>query len=72
MKAKQDELSRRRRLNKGQCPTHGTGLEQTGVAHDKHGVPFADVVSCPRKDCDYWTEVRPGTKLWDVLKASGS
>lgn len=71
MKPRQDEISRRRRLNKGQCPTHGVSLVQTGVATDKHGVSFGDVVSCPRKDCGYWTEVRPETKLWEALHGKG-
>jgi hypothetical protein len=71
VKPKQDDLSRRRRLNRGACPTHGVGLMQTGVAVNKYGIPYGDVVSCPRKDCDYWTEVRPGTKLWLALRSSG-
>lgn len=71
MKSKQDDLTRRRRLNRGACPTHGVGLIQTGVATNAQGIPFGDTVACPRKDCDYWTEVRPGTRLWEVLRSSG-
>lgn len=64
---RQDDLTRRRRLNRGACPTHGVGLMQTGVATNMLGVPVGDIVSCPRKGCDFWTEVFPDTKLWKAL-----
>lgn len=63
----QDDLSRQRRLSLGLCPTHGVGLSQTGVAVDKRGVPFGEIVGCPRKDCDFWAEVRPGSTLEKAL-----
>ena len=51
-RARQDELTRRRRLNNGTCPTHGVGLAQ--VTHnDETG---EELVECPRRDCEfrYW------------------
>lgn len=53
MTRKQDDITRRRRLNNGRCPTHGTALAQIGI-HD-HG----PVVACPREDCSFqmnWVE----------------
>lgn len=51
-KRKQDELTRRRRIKMGCCPTHGIAVVQTGVAFD-NGQPTAAEVECPRKDCDF-------------------
>jgi hypothetical protein len=64
---RQDELSRRRRLNRGLCPTHGVVLLPDSIAYDKNGVPYGETVRCSRQDCDWWIEVRPGTKLWEAL-----
>ena len=62
---RQDDLSRRRRLNKGQCPTHGLALTQDGVWQDDGDA--GPVVSCPRSDCGFQMKVRQGTKLYKAL-----
>lgn len=69
-KARQDDLARRRRLNQGRCPIHGTPLTQTGVVWED-GAPVADEVGCPRKDCKFTTAARPGTKLFNALHCIG-
>jgi len=61
----QDDLSRRRRLNQGRCPIHGTSLCQSSVWQD--GEEAGPVVECPRDDCDFRIEVKPGTKLYIAL-----
>lgn len=66
--ADQSELTRRRRLMRGCCPTHGIGLTQTDVRRDDSGIPIGDVVACPRRDCDFETDVFPDTKLWKALR----
>lgn len=64
-KAKQDDLSRQRRLNQGRCPTHGSLLCQTDVRQTRQGP--RPVVGCTRKDCDFETVVREGSKLEAAL-----
>ena len=61
----QDELTRRRRLARGNCPTHGVGLVQIGVV-PVDGVPRPQV-ACPRSDCSFSTVPEPGTALWKAL-----
>lgn len=68
--AKQDELSKRRRLNKGQCPTHGVHLQQEGVATSSEGIPYGDVMGCPRRDCDFTVEVTPGSRLDQLMRSA--
>ena len=62
----QDEATRRRRLNRGCCPTHGIGLAQIGVAY-RGGKPTGVEVGCPRKDCDFTSDAFPGSEIWDGL-----
>lgn len=63
----QDDLTRRRRLNDGLCPTHGVALTQTGVHHDPDGTPAAPIVGCPRGDCDFVYIAKVGTKVFKVV-----
>lgn len=69
----QDDLSRRRRLNEGRCPTHGTGLIQTGIWHDtvKGTEEAGPVVECPRNDCEFRLKVKSGTKTYHALCGGG-
>ena len=69
-KAKQDEVTRRRRLNAGRCPTHGTPLHQIGVMHENGG-PVGDRVGCPRQDCDFEQDVKGDSRLMEIWKAAG-
>jgi len=66
--ADQTEMTRRRRLAGGRCPTHGVGLVQVDVARDDDGVAVGDVVACPRDDCDFRADVLPGSHLWDAVR----
>ena len=34
---------------------------------ERVGVPFGETVRCSRSDCDWWIEVKPGSKLWLAL-----
>lgn len=63
---RQDDLTRRRRLNDGRCPTHGTALTQIGIWTENNG-KAGPVVGCPRKDCNFKVDVKPGTKLYELL-----
>lgn len=63
----QDELSRRRRLYQGLCPTHGTPLVLTRNACLKNGIPFDPVASCSKSNCQYFVEVSPASKLWSAI-----
>jgi hypothetical protein len=67
---RQDDITRRRRLNEGRCPTHGTALVQLGVWCDD-GTNIepntGPIVGCPRKDCKFKLKVRAGTKLYKAL-----
>ena len=60
-KAKQDELTQRRRLNEGRCPVHGILMSQTGVTDE------GQLIGCPRVDCNKEFEIQLGTKLWEVI-----
>lgn len=60
---KQDEVTRRRRLNAGLCPTHGLDLSQVGV----NATQTAPIVGCPRQDCGFEIEVVEGTALAKAL-----
>lgn len=64
---KQDDLTRQRRLNEGNCPTHGIPLVQIGVDFNE-GRPTGDLVACPRGDCTFRIVPRKGTKLYDALR----
>jgi hypothetical protein len=64
-KAKQDDLSRQRRLNQGKCPMHGARLVQTDYRWAGGGA--RPVVGCSRKSCDFEVVVRPGSKLEAAL-----
>jgi hypothetical protein len=66
-KRKQDDLTRQRRLNEGNCPTHGIPLIQIGVDWED-GKPVGDLVACPRGDCTFQTVPRKGTKLYDAIR----
>jgi len=59
----QDELTRRRRLVKGRCPTHGISLKQIGIAHDGRA-PIGPFLVCPRRDCDFCVAAKPGSMLY--------
>ena len=61
----QDDLTQRRRLNDGRCPTHGCALCQ--VMSVGSG---ALRVGCPRRDCGFQTDVIDGSKL-DVALRKG-
>lgn len=65
---KQDELTRRRRLNRGCCPTHGTPLVQCGLAYNESNEVIGLKVKCPRKDCSFVKDVKDGSKLMKVLE----
>ena len=65
--ADQSEFTRKRRLSKGNCPTHGIGLVQIGVAY-RNDIPAGDVVACPRKDCNFVMEVFPECKIFKVIR----
>ncbi len=54
-KAKQDELTQRRRLSHGQCPTHGISLGQAGV--EEYGDYGADVLECCVRTCGFMAEI---------------
>jgi hypothetical protein len=64
---RQDEFTRYRRLSQGRCPTHGIQLIHIGVVVNSGGKQCGPVLSCPRKDCDFKTEVREGTRLHHAL-----
>ena len=65
--ADQSELTRRRRLMRGACPTHGIALVQCGVALDEYGEPCGPRVECPRRDCDFEVNAPRGSKLYRAL-----
>lgn len=50
-KARQDEVTRRRRLREGRCPTHGLSMGQVGVWEENGEA--GPVVACPRRDCEF-------------------
>lgn len=62
---RQDDLSRRRRLNAGRCPQHGHLLKQ--VDRTQEGLL---VVGCPRSACAFATVVEPGSKLDLALRGA--
>lgn len=64
-RAKQDEVTRRKRLNDGRCPTHGTILVTTGL-HDEEAGEFQ--AECARGNCDFKTWVKLKSK---IAKAMG-
>ena len=64
----QDDLTQRRRLMKGQCPTHGTLLTQCGLAYNEHNEVIGVKVECPRKDCKFVKDVERGTRLMEALE----
>jgi hypothetical protein len=68
--ANQDDLSRRRRLNNGCCPTHGIPLVSDRLVW-RNGHPVAEEINCPRRDCDFRLEVGPdrNAKVWSALLA---
>jgi hypothetical protein len=65
----QDDVTRRRRLDAGRCPTHGLALTQVGIELDDFGDPCGDRVECPRRGCSFVTTARRGTKLYKALRA---
>ena len=65
MKKQQDELSQRRRLNKGQCPKHGASLVQLAIWTE--GGDSGPVVVCPRRNCAFRRKVKRGTKVYEAL-----
>lgn len=58
----QDELTRRRRLNEGNCPTHGIPLHQD-VPYASGGLVYARFY-CPRRDCVFQQHYEEGSKVW--------
>ena len=64
---KQDELSRRRRLNRGACPTHGIRLAVEAYLFSEQDEPYAAKVGCPRRDCSFARVVDFGSKIAEVL-----
>lgn len=58
----QDELTRRRRLNEGNCPTHGIALFQD-IPYVSGGCVRAKFY-CPRRDCSFEQHFEYGSKLW--------
>ena len=61
----QDDLTRRRRLNDGTCPTHGVHL-LVRDHWEREGSRFI-MVECPRCDCKFRQTVGQGTKVWDAV-----
>ncbi len=58
----QDDLTRRRRLNGGLCPTHGIPLQYTTI-----GSATKVQVFCPRDDCDFEAYVTGESKVWKAM-----
>ena len=61
----QDELTRRRRLNDGGCPTHGICLHM-GVPYEIDGVVHAEFY-CPRSDCSFRRQYSETEKVWKAV-----
>lgn len=57
----QSDFARAKRIVRGACPTHGIELQQSQFFDGK------GTFICPRKDCDYTVEVKPGSELWRIL-----
>lgn len=63
----QHDLARRRRLNRGGCPTHGDVLNIVTTVFDLKGRRVFFVV-CPRKKCKFSGHFNSDSKVFKALK----
>jgi hypothetical protein len=71
-RARQDEISRARRLRAGCCPTHGLPLTQVGLADECATLPpdrGTFVAACSRRDCGFIGQTHgPGERAWPLAE----